>query len=525
MVEREVEARILRLYHVEKWPIGTIAREISVHHGVVRRVLAQNGVAPGRLYQVRPSILDSFRGFIAETLEKFPRLCASRLYEMVRQRGYPGGPDHFRHVVGHLRPPRTSEAYLHLRTLAGEQAQVDWAHFGTVPIGRAVRRLSAFLMVLTWSRMLFVRFYLSQRLENFLRGHVEAFSFFAGAPRICLYDNLKSVVLERIDDAIRFHPTLLAFAGHYRYEPRPAAPYRPNEKGGVESAVRYLRRAFYAARPWSTLDDLNAQVLAWCSGPAADRPCPGDPSLSVREAFAREQSQLLALPETPFPTDEREEVRVGKFPYIRFDLNDYSVPHELARQTVTVLATLEAVRILHGTAEVARHPRCFDKGQRLEDPAHIAGLVEAKRRARQHRGIDRLRHAVPRSAELLEQLARNGHNLGAATAALLRLLDLYGSEELDQATAEALANDAPHPHSVRHILERRRRASGQLPPVAVALPPEIRAKDWAVPTHDLDSYDRLGGPHGQPEPGPTETANPATEQDHDDDKGLDDEPR
>jgi transposase len=91
-----------------------------------------------------------------------------------------------------------------------------------------------------------------------------------------LYDNLKSAVLERQGDAIRFHPTLLAFAAHYRFEPRPVAIARGNEKGRVERAIRYVRDNFFAARTWRDLDDLNAQAEAWCLGQAADRPCPED---------------------------------------------------------------------------------------------------------------------------------------------------------------------------------------------------------------------------------------------------------
>src|SRR5437660_8019888 len=142
---------------------------------------------------------------------------------MMHERGYRGGPDHFRHIVACHRPRRPAEAYLRLRSLAGEQGQVDWGHFGHLTIGRARRTLMAFVMVLSYSRQIFLRFFLDARIESFLRGHVAAFSGWGGVPRVLLYDNLKSVVLERRGDAIRFHPTLLHFAGDYRYEPRPVA--------------------------------------------------------------------------------------------------------------------------------------------------------------------------------------------------------------------------------------------------------------------------------------------------------------
>ena len=201
---------------------------------------------------------------------------------MVRERGYGGGPDYFRHLIARHRPRPPAEAYLRLRTLPGEQAQIDWGHFGHLTIGRARRPLMAFVMVLSWSRQIFLRFFLDARMENFLRGHVAAFEAFNGCARVLLYDNLKSAVLERQGDAIRFHPTLFAFASHYRYEPRPVAVARGNEKGRVERAIRYVRDSFFAARKFTGLDDLNAQAVAWCSGLAADRPCPEQPRCAGR---------------------------------------------------------------------------------------------------------------------------------------------------------------------------------------------------------------------------------------------------
>ena len=230
MIPPEREAEILRLYHAEKWRVGTIATQLGVHHSTVRRVLTQAGV-PVAEQSLRSSIADPFLPFIPATLKKYPRLCASRLYQMVKERGYPGGPDHFRAIVSRHRPRPVAEAYLRLRSLPGEQAQVDWGHFGKVMIGKAQRPLMAFVMVLSYSRKVFLKFFLGSTMGRFLRGHVEAFEYFGGVARVLLYDNLKSAVLQRVGDAIRFHPTLLQLASHYRFEPRPVAKARGNEKG------------------------------------------------------------------------------------------------------------------------------------------------------------------------------------------------------------------------------------------------------------------------------------------------------
>src|SRR6202166_4642614 len=351
----DLEAQILRYYHVEKWRVGTIARQLHVHHGTVARVLAQAGLPrigpPARRSQVEP-----YLPFIHQTLEKFPTLTASRLYAMVRERGYRGSGDHFRHLIACYRPRPAAEAYLRLRSLPGEQAQVDWGHFGHLVIGRARRPLMAFVMVLSYSRQIFLRFFLNARMENFLRGHVEAFETWPGVPRVILYDNLKSAVLERQGNVIRFHPTLFEFAGRYRFDPRPVAIARGNEKGRVERAIRYIRTGFFAAREFVDLDDLNAQADVWCRGLAADRPCPEQNSLSVREAFAAEAHLLMKLPDNAYPLLERVAVTAGKTPYVRFDLNDYSIPHTHVRRPLTVLADLNEVRIVDGQHILARTP-------------------------------------------------------------------------------------------------------------------------------------------------------------------------
>ena len=470
--------------------MGTIARQLGIHHNTVNRALSQAGL-PKAQRPGRSSLLDPFLPFVQETLEQFPQLTASRLYAMVRERGYRGGPDHFRHLIAHHRPRPIPEAYLRLRTLPGEQSQVDWGHFGKITIGRAERTLMAFVVVLSYSRQIFLRFYLDARMSNFLRGHEAAFQAWGGLPRVLLYDNLKSAVLERQGQAIRFHPTLLAFAAHYRFEPRPVAVARGNEKGRVERAIRYVRDNFFAARRWSDLDDLNAQAKAWCWGQAADRPCPEDRSISVRQAFEQERLQLLSLADNPFPTDEREEVSVGKTPYVRFDLNDYSVPPAYTRRTLTVVASPTEIRALDGVDEVACHLRSYDKAAQVENPEHIAQLVTFKRKASRHRGQDRLIQAAPNGRELLTLAAERGNNLGSITAALLRLLDRYGAVELEAAIGEALIRGVPHPNAVRLSLERRREQREQDPPLAVTLPDDQRVRRLVVRPHDLDGYDHL----------------------------------
>ena len=489
MISPALESEIVRLYHAEHWPVGTLARQLHVHHTTVRRVLAQAGVPAPPC--TRPTMLDPYVPFIVETLTRHPTLRASRLYRMVRERGYPGSADRFRHCVAPYRPRPAAEAYLRLRCLQGEQSQVDWAHFGHLQCGRARRPLMAFVMVLSYSRHLFLRFYLNAGMGSFLHGHVAAFTFFGAVPRTALYDNLKSAVLDRVGDAIRFHPTLLELAAWYRFQPKPVAVARGNEKGRVERAIRFVRDRFFAARPFTDLEHLNAQALEWCATEAAERPCPEDRDRTVRACFEEERSRLLPLPADAFPCAERVFVRVHKTPYARFDLNDYSVPHTHVRRTLTVLATVDTVRIVEGGEVIATHPRSFDRGAQIEDPAHIAALVAHKRAGRAARAIDRLHHATPSATPFFALAAERGVNLGALTRGLLDLLDTHGAANLETALAAALAEDAAYLGAVRQLIDQQQARRGQRPPIAVDLPNDPRVRNLTVRPHPLADYEQL----------------------------------
>ena len=486
-ISAAVAAEIVRLYAVEGWRVGTIARHLGVHHSAVRRVLKMANEEPEK--RRRQSIVDPYRPFIQETFERYPRLPASVLYRMVRTRGYPGGEDHFRHLVAELRPRKAAEAFLQLRTLPGEQAQVDWASFGRRAVEGGERPLSAFVMVLSYSRMLYVRFSYDQRMGSFLEGHVRAFSFFSGCARTLLYDNLKSAVLERFDDAIRFHPRLLELAAHYHFQPRPVAVGRGNEKGRVERAIRYLRTSFLPGLVFTDLDDLNRQAECFCTDTAAARRWPQQREVSVADAFTKEKSQLVALPPNPFPAAEIVEAIVGKTPYVRFDCNRYSVPHDRVRRQVAVRADSTRVRIFDRDELLAEHRRCWAKQQIVEIPEHVRSLVREKRKARRHRAQERLLRIVPRCEILLTQIAARQRHLATAVDRLTQLLDRFGRAEMIIAVDEALAKGSPSVETVHLILDRRRRARDEPPRTVVELPDRPEIRDIAVTPHDLAEYD------------------------------------
>jgi transposase len=489
MISEAQRAEIRRLYYAEHWRIGTIASELSLHPDTVCAALET-----ARFNQrsfARPSILDPYTDFIRATLEQYPRLRATRIHEMIVARGYAGSVIQTRRLVRRLRPRTAAEAYLRLRTLPGEQAQVDWGHFGHVQVGRARRPLSAFVMVLGWSRAIHVLFTLDQTMESFLRGHVMAFEYFGGPARTLLYDNLKTAVLARQGEAIQFHPRLLELAGHYHFMPRPCAVARGNEKGRVERQIRFLRDRFFAARQFRDVEDINAQFLRWRSEWAHARPCPGDPEKTVAQALDEERPRLLPLPEHPFECDLVLAKTSGKTPYLRFDRNDYSIPPELVRKPVTLVASHDEIRILDEGREVARHPRCYDRGQTIEDPRHIAALVAFKREGRAAKGRDRLLTVLPHAEAFFLKMLEREVPLAQATAQLTRLLDDYGAVQTDAALESALRHDTPSLASVALWLEQERRRRHPLPRVPLDLPDRPGVRNLHVPTHNLETYDAL----------------------------------
>lgn len=490
MITAELRARIRRLYFAEHWRVGTIAAEFGIHHDTVRHAIeAERFIRPGT--QIRPTLLDPYKGFIAKVLEDYPRLRATRVHQMLVGRGYPGSVVQVRRYLRTVRPVR-AEAYLRLETMPGEQAQVDWGNFGKILVGSARRVLSCFVLVLAWSRAIYARFALDQTLESFLRGHVVAFTALGGAPREILYDNLKSVVLDRSGDHIRFHPRILDLAGHYHFAPKPCAPYRGNEKGKVERQIQYLRHSFFAARRFSSVDDLNAQLERWIVDVAHVRRAPGHADgHSVGVLLEEERPRLLPLPKHPLECDRVVAVSSGKTPYVRFDLNDYSIPHRLVRKPLTLVASETAVRILDGAEEAATHHRSYDRGAVVEDPRHIEQLARDKRRAHDLRGRDLLRTTCKNADALLEALALRSEPLGGHTARLLKLLARYGAAELDRALADGLARGAVGATSIAHILDQRARGRGAAPPLEAVLPDDPRVRDLHVTPHELDGYDDL----------------------------------
>lgn len=481
------EHEIRRLHDVENWKRGTIVAELGVHADVVDRVL-DRGAERALIPAPRPSLVDLYEPFIGETLKAHPRLRATRLFDMIRPRGYEGGIAILRRHVAEVRPVPRGEVYLRTERLIGEQAQVDWAHVGSLAVTGGMRSLWVFVMVLAYSRAMWAELVFDLTVESLRRSLVRAARFFGGVTRQWLFDNPKTVVLARHGDAVRYHPGLLEIAGALRVQPRLCRPRRPTDKGSVERANRFLHDRFFAARTITSIEDGNRQLLVFIQDIADVRPHPRFRDRTVAQVFVEEKERLLALPPSLPETDLVAPANVDTTAFVRFGTNQYSVPPRYARRTVTLVASDSEVRLLDGAEVVASHERSWGKHQRIEDPEHRRELLEQKRAGRIPKMRDRLLAQIPGMDALYKRWVEVGRNVGLMTARTGKLLDLYGADVLIRAVAEILARGLHDPGALALHCEENRRAAHKPMPVVFEL--GVHVHDCDVIPHDLGRYDR-----------------------------------
>ena len=301
----------------------------------------------------------------------------------------------------------------------------------------------------------------------------------------------RSVVLERDGRDIRFHPTHLDFSGHYHFNAEACNPRSGWEKGRVERSIRYLRDGFFCGRQFKTIDDLNQQLGRWLDEDANRRSWPDDRSRTVFEKWQEEKPRLIPLPGHDFPTDGVHTLRSGKMPFLRFDLNDYSIPYQYVGKPLTALTTEREVRILDGDKELARHQRSYGRHQRITTDDHFAGLLDERRRAKRQSRQERLCAAIPEMAELFRKIAELGLPMGAYTKRLGALFDEFGKDHLREAVVEALAKDMPRVTVIAQILAERAQRCLEEDIIAPILPNRPHIRNLTVETPDLAGYDAL----------------------------------
>jgi len=480
-----IEAEIRRLFFAEHWPVGTIARQLGVHEDVVRRIVGL--LSPNRVFPTQPSLVAPYAPFIAEVLAQFPTLRATRVYDMARARGFKGSVRTIRQHVARVRPRPKQEAFLRIESLIGEQAQVDWAHVGTIDVDGGTRALWLFVMVLAWSRAMWGELVIDLTAPSLARSLCRAMEFFGGNTRQWLFDNPKIIVTERIGDAIKYHPLLLEVASHHHVQPRLCGVRKANQKGKVERTIRYTRERFLAGRVIHNVDDGNLEFLEFVHKTAHARPHPTLNGRTVQQCLDEERTHLLKLPPKAFCCDVVTPVSVDKTAFVRFDTNSYSVPSKYASGTLTLTADDRVIRILDSDIVVASHVRSFSKRHVIENPEHRRELLVEKRGAREAKSRDRLRAAAPRIDELTTRWVHEGRSLGTRVAQVLRLLDLYGDDVFRACLDGLLDKELQDPGALALLCEQARKNAQRVPVVEPTFGDHVKDRD--VVPHSLESYD------------------------------------
>jgi transposase len=485
-------AEIRRLAEIEKLSSYAISRRLRCSRHTVTAALKQDR-PPVRQAPRRASILDPHRAKIDALLARSPELSAVRICEDIARGpdGYPGSVITVRRYLRQVRPAR-GRVYQEVHYEPAQAMQVDWGECGRVQIGTTTRRVSVFVAVLCYSRLLFIEFTLSQRKAEFYRSLVHALEFFGGSPRAVIVDNLKAAVINGSGRAACFHPEFLALCGHYCLQPIACERRDPESKGIVEASVRYVKRNALAGRGDELVrfEDYVAFAPRWRDHVASVRLHETTRERPL-DRFQHERTLLRPVPRIPFDTDEVVPAVVSPHARIEFDANRYSVPPQLVRQTVTIHADGHEVRILHQGQVVTRHVRCYERRQLLVLPEHRLAALTTSRRARKTALEEAFDALGPEARQFHLCLKRQPVKTGVHLRRLLGLARIYGSTEVLCAIAQALALGVHDAAYVENLLlaERRRR---QLPTPTLPTPQRRELIDEiALEPVDPAIYDRL----------------------------------
>lgn len=492
-MDSELWATIRRLHLVERLSKSAVARHLNIHRWTVVRALKFTEGPPkdGPRRGPGPSKLDPFKPYIAERLAIYPDLPGTTLFREIKERGYAGAMAILWVYLKTVRPSQAPSAFLRLETEPGEFAQVDWANCGTIQIGNAKRFLSCFVMVLSYSRMMYLEFTLSQCLEDFLACHVNAFDFFGGVPDKINYDNLKTVVLARVGRDIRFQPRFHDFAGFYVFDPIPCNVRAAHEKGKVESGIKFVRSSFLAGRLITSYPDLQKQAALWrdtvanirIHGVTRERPV---------DRFQTEMTRLHPLPSPEFDTSILRSVTATRQALVQFETNRYSVPYVLAGKTLTLKADPGDIEIFDEEgASRAQHLRCYEKYRVIEHPLHYAGLLAERKKARATKRVEAFQALAPECAAYLSGLVAAELHVPAHLDKVFDLIHRYGKAETLSALLHALRYGAFGAPYLERIIHQRRAARNQSEPAPIELTKKPEWSRLSVEQTDLSLYDEL----------------------------------
>ena len=431
-----------------------IAKALALDPRTVAYWLAQDHFRPRQSRPV-PSTLDPFKPEIVRLLERYPS-SAAQVFQRRREHGFDGGYAIVKAYVRTVRPTR-QPAFLKLAFAPGECAQVDWGSFGAVPVGQTSRRLSFFVMVLCYSRMLYVEFTVAQTMEHCLACHQHAFEFFGGMPKKVMVDNLTSAVLKRaLGEAPVLNPKYLDVARHHGFTIAPCNVGKGNEKGRVENGVGYVKKNFLAGLDLPDFSALNPAARQWLDTVANVR-LHSETRQQPVQAWHTERPSLSPLPLHPFDIATVSQVRASRQFRLTLDTNHYSVPAPYAGQTLTLKTYPDRLCVSLGEQLIARHVRRYDRFHDVEDPDHPTPLLEQRKKARDHQRFRRFLALSPRAEAYYLHLEARRLNPHHHVRKIVALSDIYTAEAVARAMEDALVYEAFSSDYIANLLEQRAR--------------------------------------------------------------------
>jgi len=490
MLSPEIQSEILALHYGQGKSLRSIERELGVCRKSIRRVVARRSVEFSPVTGPRSSILDSFKPLGKEVLRRDPYVTSTGLFHRLRKDGYMGGKTVVKDWLRSERAPKAPrEAFLRLDFQPGECAQVDWGEFGDVFHDGV--KIHAFIMVLAYSRLLYVEFTRSERFEEFVRCHENAFRYFGGVPRECWYDNLATAVTDRMGKIVRFNSRFFAYMGHHSIRPHACNPARGNEKGRVEGGVKLIRNSFWSGRIFKNFADLQAQAVEWMNSACNEREHRTTRKIPRLHFEAEEKPALLPMNVHPFDTDEVISRVVPPDFHVLFETNRYSVPWTLVGMTVTMRINGEKIRVFYNERQVCSHDRLYRKHQVVTIEPHRAGLLERKgggERARDGWQLAAAKNIGPEIEKYIGLLRSGQRSLRHEIARLLALSTIYGEAAVHDAVREMLASSIVGVNNLEIFL-RNTRGEGQRAPEPIAF--ANQKLNRIVPTPDLRRFDAL----------------------------------
>ncbi len=486
MVDPATQADILRLFFVDKLSRRAIASDLNIHRKTVAAVVRRRNVRLD-VSEIMPrrSILKPYYAHIDTLLRDEPTRSAVNILQRLRDDGYTGGVTILKDHLTACRPSSQQAAYLSLEFLPGQAAQADWGEFGDAfGIGRKVH---CFVMVLCWSRLMYLEFTLSANFESFIRCHEHALAFFQGVPREIWYDNLGSAVAEHRRRLVRFNPRFFAYTGHHRFKPIACNKGAGHEKGRVEDGVGYIRYNFWPGRRFIDLDDLNAQAWKWLDQFANARTHATTRKVPLL-LFEQEKDKLLPLG-TPFDTDEVKSPRVSPQFRVSFDGNRYSVPWRLTGRIVTLRADAKTVNIFCGPKRIATHKRSWEKDKDVKEPKHEDGLREMKPGAEPDAELNAVKALGPNAERYIGLIPSQTTSIRSEFKDLMILITVYGERAVHDMMGKALAEGVVGAvHIERWLIQAESKPAQKNPPPMTFNDPRL---DLPHIIADLKSYDSI----------------------------------